>query len=71
MQSNEYQLNALELSNLTIPLLSQSTHRGCTGIGRQLHLFNCKRLSEGHKRASYNIYITAFLKVKDLRRKIG
>ena len=35
MQSSEYQLNALELSNLTIPLLSQSTHRGCPGIGCQ------------------------------------
>ena len=34
--STAYQSKALELAHLTIPLLWQSAHRGCAGIGRQL-----------------------------------
>ena len=39
-----YQLNYLELRKSTIPLLCQSGHRGCAGIGRQLHPLKAKDL---------------------------
>ena len=37
-----YQLKALELANLTIPLLNCFAHRGCAGSGRQGHLLKFK-----------------------------
>ena len=39
-----YQLKALELTNSTIPLIYQSAHCGCAGIGRQLHPMKAKDL---------------------------
>merc|ERR1739838_77977 len=37
MRGQAYKLKALELAHLTIPSVCQSTHRGCHGIGCQLH----------------------------------
>ena len=42
MRGTAYQLKALVLLNSNIPLLCQSAHRGCAGIGRQLHLLKVK-----------------------------
>ena len=39
-----YQLKALELTNSAIPLIYQSAHCGCAGIGRQLHPLKAKDL---------------------------
>ena len=39
-----YQSKALDIANLTIPLLCQSAHRGCAGTGRQLHLLKANDL---------------------------
>ena len=37
-----YQSNYLEFRKSTIPILYQSLHRGCAGIGRQLHPLKAK-----------------------------